>query len=159
MMLVHWGNTNSKYNYSTTQYPPDKWDLVPKRWRGKHACYDPKKDLVMPSWKHPDPNLLQRQLWTRYIIGAKYAICLFYAWIQKREDGAEVFLYVCPMSNVPVGICRGIERRPVLFYFRGNLGSKYAQGRPEPRSVLGTFQMCGTVLHSKDAFAQHTPCY
>ncbi|CAA6667335.1 unnamed protein product [Spirodela intermedia] len=51
MMLVHWGNTNSKHNHSTT--------------KGNHPCFDPRKDLVLPAWKRPDAGALERKLWAR----------------------------------------------------------------------------------------------
>lgn len=65
MMLVHWGNTNSKYNYSTTGYAPDNWNPIPITERGNHVCFDPKKDLVLPAWKVPDPGLVSARLWKR----------------------------------------------------------------------------------------------
>ncbi|CAM6123952.1 unnamed protein product [Calypogeia fissa] len=100
MMLVHWGNTNSKYNYSTSAYSPDNWNMVPKYWRGNNPCYDPEKDLVIPSWKSP---------------------------------------YVFNESL----LTRKINQRPTLLYFRGNLGSKYQKGRPEPMYSMGIRQRVG----------------
>jgi hypothetical protein len=63
MMLVHWGNTNSKYKQSTTQYWGDNWDKVPRTWRGDHPCYDPEKDLVLPAWKRPASYQLYKDEW------------------------------------------------------------------------------------------------
>ncbi|XP_043711978.1 uncharacterized protein LOC122660809 [Telopea speciosissima] len=63
MMLVHWGNTNSKHNQSTTAYWADKWDQIPSHKRGNHPCFDPEKDLVLPAWKRPDPSSLRSKLW------------------------------------------------------------------------------------------------
>ncbi|KAJ8437539.1 hypothetical protein Cgig2_027614 [Carnegiea gigantea] len=54
MMLVHWGNTNSKHNHSTTAYEPDNWDSISPSRRGNHPCFDLKKDIVLPAWKQPD---------------------------------------------------------------------------------------------------------
>ncbi|KVH94734.1 Exostosin-like protein [Cynara cardunculus var. scolymus] len=54
MMLVHWGNTNSKHNHSTTAYWADNWDKISSDARGNHSCFDPQKDLVIPAWKRPD---------------------------------------------------------------------------------------------------------
>ncbi|XP_071737540.1 uncharacterized protein [Rutidosis leptorrhynchoides] len=65
MMLVHWGNTNSKYNHSTTAYWADNWDLVSSDRRGNHSCFDPQKDLVIPAWKRPDVTSLSLKLWAR----------------------------------------------------------------------------------------------
>uniref|UniRef100_A0A2N9FH50 Exostosin GT47 domain-containing protein n=1 Tax=Fagus sylvatica TaxID=28930 RepID=A0A2N9FH50_FAGSY len=65
MMLVHWGNTNSKYNHSTTSYWADNWDDIPSNRRGSHPCFDPDKDLVLPAWKRPDINALSSKLWAR----------------------------------------------------------------------------------------------
>ncbi|KAL2630097.1 hypothetical protein R1flu_014783 [Riccia fluitans] len=65
MMLVHWGNTNSKYNYSTTAYWDDNWDRIPRVWRGDHPCYDPEKDLVIPAVKRPDTTFLPTNQWAR----------------------------------------------------------------------------------------------
>lgn len=63
MMLVHWGNTNSKHNHSTTAYWADNWDKIPSDKRGIHPCFDPDKDLVLPAWKVPDANVLASKLW------------------------------------------------------------------------------------------------
>jgi len=67
-MLVHWGNTNSKHNHSTTAYWADNWDTIPSDKRGIHPCFDPDKDLVLPAWKVPDANVLTSKLWARYIL-------------------------------------------------------------------------------------------
>ena len=64
MMLVHWGNTNSKHNHSTTAYWGDNWDTISPERRGNHPCFDPDKDLVLPAWKHPDGNSLKSKLWS-----------------------------------------------------------------------------------------------
>ncbi|KAI4300757.1 hypothetical protein L6164_034095 [Bauhinia variegata] len=65
MMLVHWGNTNTKHNHSTTAYWADNWDNIPSDRRGNHPCFDPDKDLVLPSWKVPDITSLGSKLWAR----------------------------------------------------------------------------------------------
>ncbi|KAK2995767.1 hypothetical protein RJ640_010743, partial [Escallonia rubra] len=65
MMLVHWGNTNSKHNHSTTAYWADNWDRISSERRGKHPCFDPDKDLVIPAWKRPDIISLSLKLWAR----------------------------------------------------------------------------------------------
>jgi len=65
MMLVHWGNTNSKHNHSTTAYLADNWDHIPIERRGTHPCFDPKKDLVLPAWKRPDPYNVKARFWAR----------------------------------------------------------------------------------------------
>ncbi|KAI3973582.1 hypothetical protein MKW92_033308 [Papaver armeniacum] len=65
MMLVHWGNTNSKHNHSTTAYWGDNWDPIPSSIRGNHPCYDPEKDLVLPAWKKPDPDSLRLNFFAR----------------------------------------------------------------------------------------------
>ncbi|PSS21155.1 Glucuronosyltransferase 47 A [Actinidia chinensis var. chinensis] len=65
MMLVHWGNTNSKHNHSTTAYWADNWDHISSDRRGNHPCFDPDKDLVLPAWKRPDINSLSLKLWAR----------------------------------------------------------------------------------------------
>lgn len=65
MMLVHWGNTNSKHNHSTTAYWADNWDSVSSDRRGNHPCFDPYKDLVLPAWKRPDVVSLSSKLWSR----------------------------------------------------------------------------------------------
>jgi len=67
MMLVHWGNTNSKHNHSTTAYHPDNWDYISPSQRGNHPCFDPKKDIVLPAWKRPDENSFRAKLWGRYV--------------------------------------------------------------------------------------------
>ncbi|KAI4325685.1 hypothetical protein MLD38_031063 [Melastoma candidum] len=99
MMLVHWGNTNSKHKNSTTAYWADKWDGVSTERRGNHPCYDPDKDLVLPAWKIPDANALKLQLWAR-----------------------------------------PYEARKTLFYFNGNLGPAYENGRPEDIYSMGIRQ-------------------
>lgn len=65
MMLVHWGNTNSKHNHSTTAYWLDNWDRISPEKRGNHPCFDPSKDLVLPAWKRPDVVSLSSKLWAR----------------------------------------------------------------------------------------------
>ncbi|KAK1259684.1 putative glucuronoxylan glucuronosyltransferase F8H [Acorus gramineus] len=99
MMLVHWGNTNSKHNQSTTAYWADNWDRIPSDKRGDHPCFDPEKDLVLPAWKRPDPDTLKLKLWAR------------------------------PCNE-----------RTKLFYFNGNLGPAYANGRPESTYSMGIRQ-------------------
>ncbi|GAB2266985.1 hypothetical protein Dimus_001971 [Dionaea muscipula] len=99
MMLVHWGNTNSKHNHSTTAYWADNWDGISLARRGNHPCFDPSKDLVLPAWKHPDLISLRSKLW-------------------KRSR----------------------EQRNNLFYFNGNLGPAYANGRPEATYSMGIRQ-------------------
>lgn len=64
-MLVHWGNTNSVHKNSTTAYNADNWDRIPSDRRGDHPCFDPSKDLVLPSWKQPDLGVLAQKLWER----------------------------------------------------------------------------------------------
>lgn len=68
-MLAHWGNTNAKYKTSTTAYPFDNWDPIPRKWRGDHPCYDPAKDLVLPAWKFPDPYPVLQNFSSRYTTG------------------------------------------------------------------------------------------
>ncbi|KAK9081680.1 hypothetical protein Syun_030898 [Stephania yunnanensis] len=99
MMLVHWGNTNSKHNHSTTAYFLDNWDTIPSDKRGNHPCFDPQKDLVIPAWKKPNPDSLRLKLWSR-----------------------------------------SLKERTTLFYFNGNLGSAYANGRPESTYSMGIRQ-------------------
>ncbi|CAI0377079.1 unnamed protein product [Linum tenue] len=99
MMLVHWGNTNSKHNHSTTAYWADNWDTITSDRRGTHPCFDPHKDLVLPAWKRPDAGSLSMKLWAR-----------------------------------------PLEMRKTLFYFNGNLGPAYENGRPEATYSLGIRQ-------------------
>ncbi|KAG8371916.1 hypothetical protein BUALT_Bualt12G0012600 [Buddleja alternifolia] len=98
-MLVHWGNTNSKYNHSTTAYWADNWNTISPDRRGNHPCFDPEKDLVLPAWKRPDERSLNDKLWAR-----------------PRE------------------------KRKTLFYFNGNLGPAYENGRPEATYSMGIRQ-------------------
>ncbi|KAM1109532.1 hypothetical protein EV2_009258 [Malus domestica] len=99
MMLVHWGNTNSKHKHSTTAYWADNWNDISSDKRGNHPCFDPDKDLVLPAWKSPDVNSLSSKLWSR-----------------SREN------------------------RKTLFYFNGNLGPAYPNGRPEASYSMGIRQ-------------------
>ncbi|ONH95380.1 hypothetical protein PRUPE_7G067200 [Prunus persica] len=99
MMLVHWGNTNLKHKHSTTAYWADNWDTIPSDKRGNHPCFDPDKDLVLPSWKSPDVNSLSSKLWAR-----------------------------------------SHDTRKTLFYFNGNLGPAYPNGRPEASYSMGIRQ-------------------
>ncbi|KAI3471660.1 hypothetical protein Pfo_028310 [Paulownia fortunei] len=99
MMLVHWGNTNSKHNHSTTAYWGDNWNTISSDRRGNHPCFDPDKDLVLPAWKIPDEHSLNAKLWAR-----------------PREE------------------------RRTLFYFNGNLGPAYENGRPEATYSMGIRQ-------------------
>lgn len=75
IMLVHWGNTNSKYNHSTTAYFGDVWDPIPIERRGTHPCFDPEKDLVLPAWKRPDPDNFKQRFWAR---SRRERLTLFY---------------------------------------------------------------------------------
>lgn len=75
MMLVHWGNTNSKHNHSTTAYWGDNWDSIPSSRRGDHPCFDPHKDLVLPAWKRPDVESLKSKLWARYTSDIRLCHC------------------------------------------------------------------------------------
>lgn len=99
MMLVHWGNTNSKHTNSTTAYWADNWDGITPERRGTHSCFDPEKDLVLPAWKRPDASSLNESFW---------------AWPR--------------------------EKRQTLFYFNGNLGPAYENGRPENKYSMGIRQ-------------------
>ncbi|KAL9238041.1 hypothetical protein vseg_012520 [Gypsophila vaccaria] len=99
IMLVHWGNTNSKHNHSTTAYMADNWDMISPARRGNHPCFDPSKDLVLPAWKRPDGISFRAKMWTR-----------------------------------PRNL------RKTFFYFNGNLGSAYADGRPEATYSMGIRQ-------------------
>lgn len=99
MMLVHWGNTNSKHNHSTTAYWADNWDKISPDRRGDHPCFDPDKDLVLPAWKSPNLDSLKSKLWS---------------WPR--------------------------EKRKMLFYFNGNLGPAYENGRPEATYSMGIRQ-------------------
>lgn len=64
-MLVHWGNTNSKHNYSTTAYWADNWNSISSDRRGNHSCFDPDKDVVLPAWKRPEERSIFGKLWDR----------------------------------------------------------------------------------------------
>ncbi|WOK95473.1 hypothetical protein Cni_G04180 [Canna indica] len=99
IMLVHWGNTNTKHNYSTTAYRADDWDKIPSSKRGNHPCFDPEKDLVLPAWKKPEPGAIWAKLWARPRI-----------------------------------------ERTTLFYFNGNLGAAYENGRREKEYSMGIRQ-------------------
>lgn len=99
MMLVHWGNTNSKHNRSTTAYWADNWDHIPSQRRGNHPCFEPEKDLVLPAWKRPEPGAIWLKLWAR-----------------------------------------PYKERTTLFYFNGNLGPAYENGRPENTYSMGIRQ-------------------
>ncbi|KAF7055411.1 hypothetical protein CFC21_062940 [Triticum aestivum] len=99
MMLVHWGNTNTKHEKSTTAYWADNWDDIPLDRRGNHPCFDPRKDLVLPAWKEPNPGAIWLKLWAR------------------------------PRIN-----------RTTLFYFNGNLGPAYEEGRREDTYSMGIRQ-------------------
>ncbi|XP_020580195.1 uncharacterized protein LOC110024520 [Phalaenopsis equestris] len=99
MMLVHWGNTNTKHNHSTTAYWGDIWDSIPSDRRGNHPCFDPEKDLVLPAWKRPEPGAIWLKLWAR-----------------------------------------PLKRRTTFFYFNGNLGPAYQDGRPEDTYSMGIRQ-------------------
>ena len=75
MLISHWGNTMSTHNRCTTTYEDDRWDvpfdpptgLPIATLIGGHGCYDPQKDIVLPSFRElttflpPDP----RRRWDR----------------------------------------------------------------------------------------------
>ncbi|KAL5744044.1 hypothetical protein ACOSP7_026901 [Xanthoceras sorbifolium] len=107
MMLVHWGNSNSKHNHSTTAYWADNWDNISSIRRGNHSCFDPDKDLVLPAWKRPDVTALRSKLWA-----------------SPRE------------------------KRKTLFFFNGNLGPAYPNGRPEASYSMGIRQKLGEEFGS-----------
>ncbi|CAN4099793.1 unnamed protein product [Withania somnifera] len=107
IMLVHWGNTNSKHNHSTTAYWGDNWDAISLDRRGNHPCFDPDKDLVLPAWKRPDEGSLNAKYWSR-----------------PRE------------------------KRKTFFYFNGNLGPAYENGRPEATYSMGIRQKVGEEFGS-----------
>ncbi|XP_076891132.1 uncharacterized protein LOC143542431 [Bidens hawaiensis] len=65
IMLVHWGNTMTKHNHSTTAYWGDDWDAISFNDRGNHSCFDPQKDLVIPAWKWPDATSISQKFWAR----------------------------------------------------------------------------------------------
>lgn len=124
-MLVHWGNTNSKHNHSTTAYWADTWDRIPSDKRGDHPCFDPDKDLVLPAWKRPNPGALWLKLWSRYFARKQYYQPFFFTcW---------ALAYNYDLINYH--FCRPRKERMRLFYFNGNLGPAYAHGRPEDTCV------------------------
>ena len=59
LLISHWGNTMTKHNHCTTTYQADRWDvpfdpstgLPLASIIGAHRCYDPDKDLVLPSFR------------------------------------------------------------------------------------------------------------
>eukprot|EP00270_Netrium_digitus_P003079 TRINITY_DN1349_c0_g1_i3.p1 TRINITY_DN1349_c0_g1~~TRINITY_DN1349_c0_g1_i3.p1 ORF type:complete len:608 (+),score=166.57 TRINITY_DN1349_c0_g1_i3:210-1826(+) len=52
ILLTPWGNTMAPHNYSTTKKPADNWERIPVKIRGRyHPCYEPEKDIVIPSRK------------------------------------------------------------------------------------------------------------
>ena len=59
LIISHWGNTMTKHNRCTTTYDADRWDppsdphtgLPLSSLIGGHPCYDPKKDLILPSFR------------------------------------------------------------------------------------------------------------
>ena len=78
MMLVHWGNTNSKHNHSTTAYWADNWDSISSDRRGNHPCFDPYKDIVLPAWKRPDVATLSSKRWSRCILIEGFILLAFF---------------------------------------------------------------------------------
>ena len=68
MLISHWGNTMAKHNRCTTTYDPDRWDVARDPTSrlplalaaGDHPCYDPRKDVVMPSFRDLDTFLPPR---------------------------------------------------------------------------------------------------
>ncbi|GJP82280.1 hypothetical protein CLOP_g12515 [Closterium sp. NIES-67] len=63
IMLSHWGNTMAAHDHSTTAYLLDSWHDIPTALRGRHACFDPLKDVVMPAFKPPSAEHLRERLW------------------------------------------------------------------------------------------------
>lgn len=123
MMLVHWGNTNTKHNHSTTAYWGDIWDSIPSSRRGNHPCFDPEKDLVLPAWKKPEPGALWLKLWDR--CSNRNFILNF------------VGFFICCSKYIQLEhMYRPLKNRSTLFYFNGNLGPAYQDGRPEDMYVL-----------------------
>lgn len=123
MMLVHWGNTNSKHNHSTTAYWADNWDTISSSRRGKHPCFDPQKDLVLPSWKIPNVDSISKKLWATYASDLKHShhlVLLLYFFAQVNK-----------IVSLRMFAFRPREKRKTLFFFNGNLGPAYQNGRPE----------------------------
>ncbi|PNT78050.1 hypothetical protein BRADI_1g73000v3 [Brachypodium distachyon] len=85
MMLVHWGNTNTKHENSTTAYWADNWDDIPLDRRGNHPCFDPRKDLVLPAWKVPEPGAIWLKLWARYSMGIRQKLAAEFGSTPSKE--------------------------------------------------------------------------
>lgn len=112
-MLVHWGNTNTKHKNSTTAYWADNWNYIPIDRRGNHPCFDPRKDLVLPAWKQPNPAAIWLKLWARCV----WVLLNIFEPISFR---ALKYIFRRTRNN-----------RTTLFYFNGNLGPAYKDGRHE----------------------------
>ena len=59
LLISHWGNTMARHNRCTTTYEADRWDppvdpptgLPLGKLVGGQRCYDPRKDIVLPSFR------------------------------------------------------------------------------------------------------------
>ncbi|CAI5462679.1 unnamed protein product [Closterium sp. Yama58-4] len=108
IMLSHWGNTMAAHNHSTTAYLLDSWHDIPPALRGRHPCFDPLKDVVMPAFKPPNAEHLRGRLWLN-----------------------------------------PVEQRPRLFFFGGNLGLNFSNGRPEANYSMGIRQRVAVYFASQ----------
>ncbi|CAI7857568.1 unnamed protein product [Closterium sp. NIES-53] len=108
IMLSHWGNTMAAHNHSTTAYLLDSWHDIPPSLRGRHPCFDPLKDVVMPAFKPPNVAHLRGRLWLN-----------------------------------------PVEQRKRLFFFGGNLGLNFSNGRPEANYSMGIRQRVALYFASQ----------
>ncbi|CAI5506774.1 unnamed protein product [Closterium sp. Naga37s-1] len=106
--LSHWGNTMAAHNHSTTAYLLDSWHDIPPSLRGRHPCFDPLKDVVMPAFKPPNVAHLRGRLWLN-----------------------------------------PVEQRKRLFFFGGNLGLNFSNGRPEANYSMGIRQRVALYFASQ----------
>ena len=68
LIISHWGNTMTTHNRCTTTYEADRWDPPhdpDTSWPlralvGGHRCFDPDKDLVLPSFRELTTFLPER---------------------------------------------------------------------------------------------------
>eukprot|EP00854_Cymbomonas_tetramitiformis_P002550 gene2550-3302_t len=58
IMLTHWGRITGRYPNNTHTFIVHQWTRLHhdtlENLYGGHPCYDPAKDVVLPSWRRPD---------------------------------------------------------------------------------------------------------
>ena len=136
-LLVHWGRTHLFPNGSSEYH---LWRVRPyaTRMYGWTRCYDPCKDLVLPSWRRPEAILaspyVQRAVEGTTFAGTSASLGTASVFAGARGDAAGDAAAAAPSSAAPslAAPSSAAGRAPVnkrhLFYFNGVIGYKPTGG-------------------------------